>query len=173
MAPDAARAGVPGLLWGVGGVVLLLGLSVWRLSAPAAEAFAHELGPVHLGFAAVWCAFMVYAEGWRGFHRQFAPRVARRASELPADPLWMALAPVVAMGFVRATRKRRIVSWCLTLGIVGLVIVVRQLPQPWRGLVDLGVVLGLATGTASLLWHGGRALAGTPPDVPPDWPVAS
>ena len=37
------------------------------------------------------------------------------------------------------------------LGVVVLVLVLREIPQPWRGLIDLGVVIGLALGAASIL----------------------
>jgi hypothetical protein len=42
--------------------------------------------------------------------------------------------------------------------------------QPWRGIVDAGVVVGLGIGTASIVWHAVRAMAGTPPPVGADLP---
>ncbi len=56
------------------------------------------------------------------------------------------------------------------MAIVTLVISVRQLAQPWRGIIDAGVVLGLALGVASLLYHFVRQLAGNTPAVPLDLP---
>ncbi|MCA9571314.1 MAG: hypothetical protein KC656_25920, partial [Myxococcales bacterium] len=157
-------------MWGILGVVGLLGSSVVRLAGPAVELVHHALGPVHLVVLVVWVAFMLYAEAWRGFHKQFSPRVVQRAFTLPDVLHVRLLAPVVCMGLVHATRKRRIVGWSLVTGIVLLVIVVRQLAQPWRGIVDVGVVLGLAGGTLSIVWHAVRALQGTLPGVPADWP---
>lgn len=157
--------------WGIVGVVALLGSSVARLTAPALEGLSADLSVVQIVGVIGWCAFMLYAEAWRGFHKQFSPRVVQRAFTLPSSPGWVPFAaPVVAMGLLHATRKRRIVGWSLVTGIFLLVMIVRQLPQPWRGLVDAGVVLGLAGGTASILWHAGRAAMGTLPGVPPDWP---
>ena len=80
------------------------------------------------------------------------------------------LAPFTCMGLLHATKKRRIVSWSLLTGIVLLVVLVRQLPSPWRGIIDLGVVLGLSTGLASIAWFTARTLAGSPPQVPSDMP---
>lgn len=157
--------------WGILGVVALLSTSVVRLSTPALEGLASDLSPLQWGLLAGWCAFMLYAEAWRGFHKQFSPRVVQRAFTLPSKPAWVPFAaPVVAMGLLHATRKRRIVGWSLVTGIFLLVLVVRQLPQPWRGLVDAGVVLGLAGGTASIVWHALRAATGRLPGVPADWP---
>jgi hypothetical protein len=36
------------------------------------------------------------------------------------------------------------------LAIVGLVLLVGMLPQPWRGIVDAGVVVGLGWGIVAL-----------------------
>lgn len=167
----ASRAPAWLVAWGIGGVVLLLSVSVWRLTGPVVAAAEHALGPQHLAVGVAWAAFMVYAEGWRGFHLQFSPRVVRRGLEMPSDrPLLVALAPAVCMGLLHGTRKRRIVAWALVLGIAAIVAVIRQVPQPWRGVIDLGVVLGLGTGTASILWHWARAAAGTPPTIAADWP---
>ena len=36
--------------------------------------------------------------------------------------------------------------------IIGFVLIARQLPQPWRGIVDAGVVVGLGLGIISILY---------------------
>jgi hypothetical protein len=47
-----------------------------------------------------------------------------------------------------------IVAWSVLIGIVVLVVSVRSLAQPWRGIVDAGVVVGLVLGWLSLLiWY--------------------
>ena len=68
------------LLYGVGGVVLVIANPVIRLAPVGLAAFEQPLGPVHYGLLALWLVFMVYAEGWRGFHKQFSPRVVVRMS---------------------------------------------------------------------------------------------
>jgi hypothetical protein len=42
-------------------------------------------------------------------------------------------------------------AWVGTLAIIILVLLVNQLSQPWRGIIDAGVVVGLTWGLASLL----------------------
>jgi ascorbate-specific PTS system EIIC-type component UlaA len=44
----------------------------------------------------------------------------------------------------------QIKSILLTVGIVTLVLAVRRIAQPWRGIIDLGVVLGLTWGIVSI-----------------------
>jgi len=158
--------------WGVVGVTLILLNPIIRLSAKPIEALSAGLTPLQWGVAAVWLVFMMYSEAYRGFHKQFAPRVVIRGLWLAhrPRPLPVVLAPFMCMGLVHANRKRRIVAWSLVTMIVLLVIGVRQLPDPWRGIVDLGVVAGLASGLGSIWWFVLATLRGQPPTIAPDLP---
>ena len=159
-------------LWAIGGVVAILLQAVIRLGPRALGVFEEGLTPLQWGITGVWVLFMLYSEAWRGFHLNFSPRVVARASGLmdrPAPLLWL-FAPIVAMGLVYATPRRLLVSRLLLGGIVALILLVRQLPEPWRAMVDLGVVLGLAAGTVSVLWFAVRAMLGTGPGVDPQFP---
>ncbi|MEM6296272.1 MAG: hypothetical protein AAGA54_33685, partial [Myxococcota bacterium] len=57
-------------------------------------------------------------------------------------------------------------------GIFCLIVIVKQLDQPWRGIIDAGVVVGLSMGLLSIIYYAVRAVGGTPspadPDLPPD-----
>lgn len=161
-------------IWGLTGVIALLAQAIVRLAPMAwAPIRAGDLGAVHVAVAVPWVAMMVWTEGVRGFHQRFSPRAVVRAAALPRAPGWVqALAPAACMGLVWATRRRLIASWVLLLGIIALIVGVQQLPYPWRGIVDLGVVAGLGTGLASLLWHAARAWAGTWPDQDPEIPAS-
>ena len=143
--------------WGVGGVLALLANAIVRLSPIAAEALTMELGALHWAALAGWVVFMGYAEGWRGFHRRFSPRVVARAFHLGRRrPLGSALlAPEFYMS--------------LFVGISALVVLVRMTPQPWRGIVDAGVVIGLGVGSLSIGWHVLRSLR-LGPQLPTDLP---
>jgi hypothetical protein len=103
--------------------------------------------------------FMAFAEGYRGFQQRFSPRVAARARYLRNNPrtLHVVLAPLFCMGFFHATRRRKITSFSVTFGIVVLVVLVRLLSQPWRGIIDWGVVVGLFWGLVSLAAFSARA----------------
>ena len=107
----------------------------------------------HWFFLIIWTLFMVVAEGYRGFQKKFSPRTAARVRYLRDNPdlLRTILAPFFCMGYFHATKKCRTIAICLTLGIILLVILVSFSPQPWRGLIDFGVVLGLTYGVISFL----------------------
>lgn len=167
--------GVLAATWGILGVAALLSNALKRLAPMAGDAISGG----HLG-AAQWIAlaacigFMGFFEGYRAFQRGFCPRVVSRALHLAAHPrpLHVLVAPLYCMGLVHASRRRLTVSWSLTLGIVGLVLAVRMLEQPWRGIVDAGVVVGLGWGLVSLLAIAVRAAAGRPPEMSIELPAA-
>jgi hypothetical protein len=165
------------LCWGVLGVVALLAQAVWRMVPLALEPFQHHtLGAVEIGVYVAWVAFSLYAEGYRAFHLRFSPRVVARAVHLARHPraLHVIFAPAFCMGLLHATRRRLIVAWVSVIAIVGLVITVRSFPQPWRGIIDGGVVAALLWGIASIFYFLGKVLAGRelvfPNDVPEDAP---
>ncbi|MDA8431523.1 MAG: hypothetical protein M0Z60_01015 [Nitrospiraceae bacterium] len=164
--------GTLGAIWGITGVLLLLGSAVYRLSVIAKAALSHELLWQHWAVLLLCVIFMAYAEGYRAFQQRFSPRVAARAKYLRSRPdiLHVLLAPIFCMGFFHATRRRKITSISVTAGIIVLIVLVRLLPQPWRGIVDFSVVVGLAWGIASVAFFGYRAFASDDFDYPPDVP---
>lgn len=152
--PPMRWIGRLGALWGTIGVLGLLGVAVARLSPIAAEALQSDLAGWQWGLVAVVCVGMAYAEGYRGFQCRFSPRTAARIRRLRDRPdvLHSLLAPLFAMGFFHARRRTKITAWTLSLGILVLVLTVQRMDQPWRGIVDAGVVVGLSWGAVSLVW---------------------
>ena len=140
-------------IWGVSGVILLLGAAVYRLFDYAIETFDQTLMWYHWLMIVLWTAFMLYSEGYKGFQKAFSPRVAARAKYLAkhASILQGILAPLFCMTFFHSTKKRLIVSWILTTFIVVFIILIKFLDQPYRGIVDIGVVLGLSYGIITII----------------------
>jgi hypothetical protein len=159
-------------LWGLAGVILLLGSAIYRLTPRAAEAWSYDLHWYHWLFFALVLLFMAYAEGYRAFQQGFSPRVAARARYLRThrSALHALLAPLFCMGYFHAPKRRRVTSLSVTAGIIVLIILVRLLPQPWRGIVDAGVVAGLAWGLISLILYGLQALGRERFDYSPEVP---
>lgn len=157
-------------LWGVGGVALFLLSAVLRLAPLARAALAGPLSPLHWIVMVAWVVFMAHAEGYRGFHQRFSPRVVARAQHLARRPtvLRAVLAPLYCMSLFGATPRGQRVAWLLLCGVSALVVLVRMLEQPWRGIVDAGVVVGLGMGLISLVYHAVRALSGRAPDIDPE-----
>jgi hypothetical protein len=158
-----------GAWWGLTGVALLLGSAIYRLTPMAVNAFSSEFRWYHTITLVFVVFFMAYIEGYRAFQQGFSPRVAARARYLKHHGrFWHAIfAPLFCMGFFHATRRRQITSISVTAGIIVLVLLVRFLDQPWRGIVDAGVVVGLVWGLASLVLFGIQALtSGTFPYSP-------
>ena len=138
--------------WGIAGVLLLLLFAVYRLAPLALELTERELTAgqwLALGFSII---YMAYAEGYKGFHKAFAPRVVVRALYLKSHPkpLHVIFAPLFCMGYIHATRRRQLVSIGVTLAIICFILLARTLSQPWKGILDAGVVIGLSLGILSI-----------------------
>ena len=164
------------MTWGVLCVVALLGNALYRLTPIALEPIqAGSLSGLQLGLDIGWMVIMAYSEGYRGFHKRFSPRVVARAYHLGQErkPLWLVLALPFCMSLFHTTRRQRIVSTVFLVAIVAVVFAVRQLSQPWRGIIDGGVVVGLGLGTVSILYFYVLALTGRVPNeaaLPQDEP---
>ncbi len=160
--------------WGLVGLFASLVEAIVRLIPHALEPLEEGLSPgAALGYAG-FVLFNAYAEGYRGFQRGFSPRVAARARLLFDEPSMRRalLAPLFVMALVEARRRRLMVNWLLVLGITALVLLLRRTPQPYRGIVDGGVVVGLVWGTLATAYFCVQALRGTLPPVDPELPEA-
>jgi hypothetical protein len=159
--------------WGFLGIFALFGYAIVRLSQIGIDAWDMPFTWYNWLGLVVWILFMAYNEGYKGFQKGFSPRVAARTAYLYKHPslLRLVLAPLFCMGFFHISRKRQILTFSLTLMIFGLVQLVSLLEQPWRGIVDLGVVIGLAWGLVTLSLFSVQAL--TQDDYPhsPDVPA--
>jgi hypothetical protein len=150
---QVSPAGIFGAIWGAGGLSVVLLDAINRLSGIAMEAFDDGLSGVQWSVLVIVVVAMAYMEGYRGFQKSFSPRCAARTFYLYRNPdlLSVVLAPFFIMGFFRATRAPFLFAWVGTALIVLLVIALQISPQPWRGIVDCGVVVGLSWGLASFL----------------------
>lgn len=140
--------------WGMSGIIFILIFAIYRLAPMAIALKDIPLGLFHWATLLFSLIYMAYAEGYKGFFLSFAPRAAVRAHYLAKNPrvLHIIFAPLFCMGFIHATRKRKLISFGLTVTIMGFVMAVRYLPQPWRGILDAGVVVGLTLGCFSILY---------------------
>ncbi|MCC6214943.1 MAG: hypothetical protein IT376_08750 [Polyangiaceae bacterium] len=162
------------IVWGVGGVLALLGQAIARLAPLARDAIErHTLSDAQLVALVTWVLFSAYTEGYKGFHKRFSPRVVARALHLARHPraLHVALAPAFCMSWFHASRRGLAVAWGIVFMVAGFVLLLRRVPQPWRGIVDAGVVVGLALGALSVLYWALCAARGAPVGIDPDLPA--
>lgn len=145
-------------LWASSGVVYILMKAVKRVMPIAMEPFqqgaAVPLTSFQLGAYVATCLYFAYIEGYKGFQLKFAPLVVKRSFTI--QPRFSTFhhtlfAPFYAMGLFHATKKRKIVSWSVSIGVAGIVAVVKRFPYPWRNIVDAGVVVGLSWGTLCIV----------------------
>jgi hypothetical protein len=161
-------------LWAVGGVLLLLSQAIFRLSQVAWEALAtFELTQAQIAITAAWALASSYMEGYRGFQLRFVPRVLARAHYLAQNPgaAPVLLAPLYAMAFFRAKTRAKVAAWGISLLVLAAILIVRNLPQPWRGIIDVGVVVGLSWGVVCMVWGVIHRLQGAAPAGDPELSV--
>lgn len=144
-----------GFCWGIGGILLILLFAIYRLTPMALELEYLPMRISHWLSLIISIIYMAYAEGYKGFHLSFAPRAVLRAMYLQENPktVHVIMAPLFCMGFIHATRKRQLLSIGLTLMIFCFVVLIRFVPQPWRGILDAGVVVGLSIGVISIFYY--------------------
>ncbi|HBO87627.1 MAG TPA: hypothetical protein DD620_02615 [Verrucomicrobia bacterium] len=162
--------GIMGATWGVIGITLLLGRGLVCL-VPYVLELADSVLTGWQGTALLSSVILLgYTEGYKGFQLRFSPRAAARVNVVRRIPTLtrVVLAPLFCMGFFDATRKRKIVAYGLTTMVVLLIILVERLPQPWRGIVDAGVLFGLSWGLVSFWFFTLRVLFGLGPAVDPE-----
>ena len=159
-----------GVLWGVVGVSALLIRGLYCLLPYVFELSSYTLDQWHGIALAGSLLFLGYAEGYKGFQLKFSPRAAARLAVIKRDPTWarMLFAPLFCMGFFDATPKRKRIAYGLTLMVIVLILLVEQLPQPWRGIVDAGVLLGLGWGLGSFWIVSMRVFLGMSLPVDPE-----
>ncbi|QDV47321.1 hypothetical protein Enr13x_72300 [Stieleria neptunia] len=148
------KLGTIAALWGVAGTVAVLSYAVFRMFHQTRGAVTHSWNLEHYLVLILWTAFMAYSEGYRGFQRAFSPRVAARSVYLRerSTPLRLLLAPLFCMAFFHAPRKRRLTGVVLLILIASIVVLFRFIPQPWRGILDFGVIIGLGWGIIATVY---------------------
>ena len=166
--------------WGVVPVLALLGQAIWRLTPLAVEPVANGEQPRALGLVCRVGAVQHVHGRLSRLPKGFSPRVVVRALHLARHPrpIHVALAPLFCMSLFHASKRGLAHAWGVLGMVVVLVTLVRALPQPWRGIIDGGVVIGLGWGAVAIIVHTLFALAGRVPRVPAglpaveSWPTA-
>ena len=160
MSDTTSPAGWIGATWGLVGVIGLLAYAVYRLFWISVDAFEESFNWMHWLLLIGNTLFMAYSEGYKGFQKSFSPKVASRARDLLNNPrlLPVLLAPLYCMHFFDSTRRQVITTYALTVMIIVLIIVFHMLDQPWRGILDAGVVVGLSWGIVTILISSAREL---------------
>ena len=151
--------GVGGALWAVAGIAGLLAWAIVRLADIAIGALDEPFAWYHWAAIGAFVPFMAWSEGLRGFQRRFSPRVAERAMLIRTAPTAarVIFAPLFAAGFFGGSRREQVGACLGTVAIVALVILVHRLDQPWRGILDAGVVAGLTWGVVATVALSARA----------------
>jgi hypothetical protein len=139
--------------WTLLGVAALFASSIYRLGARGVATIKEGLGWGEWSMLVLLTVAFVYGEGFRALDRRWVPSLVERALLLRDDPrpLVRFLAPLYGLSLVGARRDDLIRGWLLVTAILGAVLIVSTLPDPWRGIVDFAVAAALAWGLVAIL----------------------
>lgn len=139
--------------WALAGFIAILGFAVYRLSGHFVVAWEMPLSWYHWLVLIVNTTFMAYSEGYKGFQKSYSIKFSNRLIELEQRPsaTHLLLAPLFCMNYFDAKKKNMVLAYVLTIAITLLIIIFHYIPQPWRGILDAGVVVGLSWGIIATL----------------------
>ena len=153
-----------GSIWGLGGILAILAYAVFSPARPLNRSLRLRLGLGATGTLLILnTAFMAHSEGYMGFPEILCPTRGRPCpgAPRPARPCcaccWLRC---FCMGYFHATRRRLLSIYTLTLGIIVLIVIFQYISQPWRGILDGGVVVGPDLGHDQHRGFGGQGVAG-------------
>ncbi len=143
-------------IYSIGGVIAIFSSAIFRLYPHVREGFSFELTTLNWVVLIAYLAVMIVAKGYFALHCSFVPRVINRSELLVENGKLIdrLLAPLYCMGFFKAPKKRIIISYAMLLLIIAFIVSASKISQPWRGIIDLGVIVGLSLGILSLLFLG-------------------
>jgi len=152
--------GTVGAVWGIFGWVMVLGYAIYRLSKPVIALNVADMRWYHWVVVLVFTGLLLYFKGYHLFQRGIAPRIGARARYLREHPrlLWVLFAPLFCMGYFHIIRRKQVVSVVMTTAMIILIILVKQLPSPWRAVVDVGILSALSWGVLTIVWYGVKGL---------------
>ncbi|MRX27595.1 hypothetical protein [Kangiella sp. HZ709] len=135
-------------IWAILGFITILGYAVYRLFGHFLLSWEYEYQWYHWLILVGNTAFMAYSEGYKGFQQSYSIKFSNRLRQIESNPSIAIglLAPLYCMSYFAADRRNILSAYILTFAIVLLIIFFSYIPQPWRGILDVGVVVGLSWG---------------------------
>ena len=143
--------GLIGFIWGFVGVSLILLHGITCVYPYVVTLDFSKMFWYHYLSLIISIIFLGYAEGYKGFQLSFSPRVAQRLKLVFKNPSFVnvVLSPLFCMGFFGISKKRMKITYILTITIIFLIIIIERISEPWRGIIDTGVLVGLCWGLLS------------------------
>ena len=147
-------------IYSIGGVIAIFSSAIYRLFPHVQKSMSYDFSALNWIILTIYLIVMIVGKGYFALHRGFVPRVINRSELLAKDGKLVdrLLAPLYCMGFFKAPKKRMIISYVMIFFIVLFIVSASKIVQPWRGIIDLGVVVGLSLGILSLLFLGFKKL---------------
>jgi hypothetical protein len=150
---DVSLAGSLAAAWTLLGVGGLFGSATYRLGSRGLATIQDGLRGGEWAALILLTVVFVYGEGFRALERRWVPGLVSRADYLRREggTVLRLLAPLHGLALIGTVGRTRVRAWMGTTAIVLAVLLVRSLPEPWRGIVDFAVASALAWGLVAVL----------------------
>jgi len=144
--------GLAAAYWGLSGFILLLLQALVRFYPIVGETVLGASSPREVITISASVLLFGVGKGYFLLHRRFAPKFARRVTELAATrtpALHRILAPLYCLQLVGAQKSELIRGYGLTVAIVLMIVAAKRLPDSLYGPVIVGVALALLIGAVT------------------------
>ncbi len=153
--------GIAAGTWGIIGFAFLVARALLGMSPEIREMLATPLNAWHqIGLVVIVLVFGL-AKGYFIFRRRFCRSYASRIGELSLPPvklLYAVLAPLYCLNLIGAERRQLIRGYAIVTGIVLMIISVKFIPTPWRGMILMGVAAALTWAALEIAYQGFKEL---------------
>ncbi|HUF10058.1 MAG TPA: hypothetical protein VMO47_12100 [Rhodothermales bacterium] len=144
--------GLAAAYWGLSGFILLILQALVRFYPIVGETVLGASSPREVITLSASVLLFGVGKGYYLLHRRFAPKFARRVTELAAtrtQSLHRILAPLYCLQLVGAQKSELIRGYGLTFAIVLMIVGAKRLPDSLYGPVIVGVALALLIGAVT------------------------
>jgi len=157
----ANLSGIAAGVWGILGFSVLVGNALRGMSAEIEYILATPLTAWQtVGFVLIVLVFGL-AKGYFIFRQRFCRSYASRIGELirpPVKLLYAVLAPLYCLNMIGAERRQLVRGYALVAGIILMIISVKFVPFPWRGMILTGVAVALTWAALEIAYRGFKDL---------------
>ncbi len=153
--------GIAAGTWGILGFTVLVARALLGMSPEIGDMLATPLNAWHqIGLVVIVLVFGL-GKGYFIFRQRFCPSYVSRIGELSLPPVKLlnaVLAPLYCLNLIGAERRQLVRGYAIVTGIILMIISVKIVPSPWRGMILTGVALALTWAALEIAYHGFKKL---------------
>lgn len=153
--------GIAAGAWGILGFTVLVARALLGMSPEIENMLATPLNAwQQIGLVVIVLVFGL-VKGYFIFRQRFCRSYASRIGELSLQPvklLYAVLAPLYCLNLIGAERRQLVRGYAIIAGIILMIVSVKFVPAPWRGMILTGVAVALTWAALEIAYQGFKKL---------------